>query len=263
MIRFCTLFSGSSGNSTYISGGDGGILIDAGVNCKTLVSKLRQINVEPDTIKALFITHEHGDHIAGIRVFAGRYGIPVYSTAGTLAQIEQRHASDERTRLTVLPEGGVDFTDMRVTSFHISHDVADPVGYRIDFGGKVIATATDTGCITPEEKAAFTGADLVLIESNHDLDMLKNGFYPYELKQRIRSKTGHLSNDDCAAFLPYLLENGTTRFVLGHLSRDNNTPYAAHSASMAALLGAGAKADVDFELTVAEPESTKTRCICL
>lgn len=263
MIRFRTLFSSSSGNSTYVSGGDGGILIDAGMNCKNIEIKLRQIGVEPRTIKALFITHEHTDHVCGVRVFAGRYGIPVYATAGTLEQMEKRRALDQRTRTFVMPKEGVELSDMRVTPFRISHDVAEPVGYRIDLGERVIATATDTGCITPEERAAFKGADLVLIESNHDLEMLKNGPYPYELKQRIRSQYGHLSNDDCAAFLPELLKNGTTRFVLGHLSKENNTPYKAFRTSMASLMDCGAKAEVDFELTVAEPESTKERCICL
>ncbi len=254
MARFATLFSGSSGNSTYLGSADEGILIDAGMNAKQLTLALDRIGVSPADLRGLFITHEHADHIKGVRVFASKYGIPVWATRGTLNYLEKTGNLDGVAQAQVLPPEGVQFDTMRVSCFRTSHDAAESVGYRVEFAdGRVAATATDTGVATPEVLQGVRGADAILLESNHDVRMLRCGPYPYYLQKRILSRLGHLSNADCAAVAVDLLERGTTRFVLGHLSRTNNTPEEARRVTLEALRNAGGEENSDFLLSVAAP----------
>lgn len=251
MARFCSLFSSSSGNCTYIGSSDGGILIDAGVSAKQISLGLDEIGVDESEINAIFVTHEHSDHIKGLRVFASKYNIPVYATAGTLSELEKAGVLNGKFSTSVI-EGEIECGGQLIKPFRTSHDVAESCGFSVTTGdGRQLCVATDTGIVTDEMREALTGSDLVLIESNHDIGMLRNGSYPYMLKRRILSDTGHLSNLACGEFVTELIKSGTTRFVLGHLSKENNIPALAYRTSKAALDCLGATENRDYILTVA------------
>ena len=261
MAKFLSLFSGSSGNSTYIGDGDSGILIDAGRTAKQLADALQAREIDPAGIGALFITHEHVDHGQGIRVFASKYNVPVYATEGTIKGLWQKGYVNEKTELHMM-EKEVQIGSLTVSSFTTSHDTYEPCGFTVRTGDERRATVcTDTGILTEESKKALEGSDLVLLESNHELNMLLNGPYPYPLKMRVSGAKGHLSNDDCARELVKLVESGTTRLFLGHLSRENNTPEIARQTAAAALQIAGMREGFDYTLGVCEPANTKKAVI--
>lgn len=257
MARFCSLFSSSSGNCTYIGSADGGILIDAGVSAKQIGLKLDCIGVDPFSIGAIFVTHEHSDHIKGLRVFASKYNIPVYASAGTIGELERLGVVNGRFQLNPIED--IIFTaGMKTERFRTSHDVAESCGYIITTSDdRKIAVATDTGIVTDEMRNALAGSDLVLLESNHDIGMLRNGEYPYLLKRRILSDRGHLSNIACSEFAVELVKSGTTRLVLGHLSRENNIPELAFQTSKSALDCAGAVEYRDYLLQVAGSDKSE------
>lgn len=251
MARFCSLFSSSSGNCTYIGSSGGGILIDAGVSAKQISLGLNGIGVDESEINAIFVTHEHSDHVKGLRVFASKYNIPVYATAGTLNELEKMGVLNGKFPTAVI-EGEIECGGQLIKPFATSHDVAESCGFSVTTGDeRQLSVATDTGIVTDEMRDVLTGSDLVLIESNHDIGMLRNGNYPYLLKRRILSDTGHLSNLACGDFVTELIKSGTTRFVLGHLSKENNIPSLAYQTSKAALDCLGATENRDYILTVA------------
>ena len=258
MSRFCSLYSGSSGNSVAIGCGGKYILIDAGQSAKKIKERLSQEDIDPADICAIFVTHEHSDHISGVRVLASSLKVPVYATEGTATYLENAgHARN--TDLRILPRDGVDLGEMGVTFFPTSHDAAESCGFSVRCcDGRTIALATDTGVITPDIHAALEGADLVYIESNHDESMLFAGRYPYPLKKRIASGKGHLSNDACAAELPLLARSGATRFVLGHLSAENNMPLLARQTAVCELGKYGLREGADYLLSVAAPDGLKS-----
>lgn len=263
MARFCTLCSSSSGNSSYIGTGNGGILIDAGTNAKQLTLALESISVSPETIHGIFITHEHTDHIGALRVFASRYHIPVYSTKGTLGAMDKSGHLKGDFSAEVINSDGVEINGMFVKSFRTSHDSAESCGYTVLLPDETkISVCTDTGIITQDIIDNVTGSDLILLESNHDKKMLNDGPYPYYLKQRILSKQGHLSNEACAEAACHFVNTGTTRLILGHLSRDNNTASAALAETSLALGKMGAVEGIDYMLSVA-PVGTGERVVIL
>lgn len=258
MAKILPLFSGSSGNSYYVSCSGSGILIDAGRSAKQLTNALESNGVDPGTIEAIFVTHEHTDHIAGLRVFANRYGLPVYMTRGTLDALIEKNYVDSKTRCYVMPSGGVDLSAMHVDSFPISHDCAEGCGFRVDMGSKSYALATDLGYVSEEVESALLGCEAVTIESNHDVNMLNMGPYPYVLKRRILSDKGHLSNVTCSKLLPKLVENGTKRFILAHLSKENNMPEIAYRESLNCLSENNMELMSDYTLDVAPVETDGT-----
>ncbi len=256
MARFCSLFSSSRGNCTYIGAPDAGILVDGGVSAQRIGDTLASLNVDVRSIRAIFITHEHTDHIAGLRVFASKHHIPVYATAGTIHALEDM---DVCGAFAVRPidAQGAEEAGMFIRPFSLSHDAAQPVGYTVGTAdGRRISVATDTGVVTEEILSSVSGSDLVLLESNHDVGMLQTGPYPYTVKRRILSDKGHLCNDVCAETAVRLLESGTTRFCLAHLSRDNNMPRLAYQTTYSEMQLAGATEGSDYLLRVAggEPE---------
>lgn len=252
MAEFCSLYSSSSGNCTYIGTSAGGILVDVGVSAKKTEEALKGIGVDPSSINGIFITHEHSDHINGVRVFASRHNIPIYATEGTLDGLSEAGVFKARVNAYIMPETGMECAGIFISSFKTSHDSNQSCGYSlVTPDGKRIAVATDTGIVTNETRQALMGCELVLLESNHDVNMLRMGPYPYFLKERILSSKGHLNNDDCAAFAKELVENGTTRLVLGHLSKENNMPSLAFQTTKNALEEMGAEIDKDYMLTVA------------
>lgn len=263
MAKFCPLFSSSSGNSVYIGSGESGVLIDAGVSAKKIHTALHSIGVNPETLNAIFITHEHSDHISGLRVFASKYHIKVYATEGTLKALEQLGTLRGDFNTEIINPDGNDAGALFVKAFKTSHDAVQSCGYTVDTpDGRKISVATDLGVMTDTVRNAISGSDLIMLESNHDVKMLENGPYPYPLKKRILGEKGHLSNDVCAEEAVKFVDSGTTRLILGHLSKKNNFPELAYQTTYSALSEAGAAEDTDYILKVAKPE-WKGRAIML
>ena len=249
-INICTLFSGSSGNCVYVSSENAKILIDAGKSAKAVCTALESIGVSIEDIDAIFITHEHSDHVSAIKVLTKKYGMPVHAVVGCARCVSA--LCDERCNCVIEhdPVYTVEIGDLTVSSFRTSHDSECAVGYKITTpDGRTFGVATDTGIVTKGTGNALTGCEAVILECNHDPEMLKNGPYPYYLKERIASRFGHLSNGDCARFAAYLAENGTTHFLLAHLSRENNTPDLALDTVRASV------PDEKIKINVASPDS--------
>lgn len=254
MARICPLFSGSSGNSTYIRDDNGaGFLIDAGVSFKRINEALTAAGGDFESLLGVAVTHEHSDHIAGLSVLLKRHKIPLYASKETLLTLERAGVIPEGTK-TIEVESTQAVGDMLLNRFATSHDCIGSSGYSITLkGGKKITVCTDLGVVTDNVRENLKGSACVLFESNHDIEMLRRGPYPPQLKLRILSDTGHLSNAACAEQLPFLLQNGATRIILGHLSRHNNLPTLARITATNALSLAGAKENEDYILTVAKP----------
>lgn len=259
MARYCPLFSGSEGNCTYIGSADGGILIDAGVSAKRIETALSDRGIDPRRITAVFVTHEHSDHVSGLKVLTKRYGMKVYATLGTMEALADDGRLNATTDCRVFtPENrAAAEAGLGVAAFSTPHDSRQSCGYRVHMpDGRRIAIATDIGHMTDTVRAAITGCDLIQIESNHDVDMLRGGAYPDFLKRRILAQTGHLANEACAAELFALAQNGASRFVLAHLSRENNRPELAFETARAALASHGLLQGADYVLRVAAPSDT-------
>ncbi len=257
MLKFCPLFSSSSGNSVYIGKNSEGILIDVGRSAKQTDLMLKNIGVDPNNITGILLTHEHTDHICGLSVFAAKHNIPVYGATGTLEALKRKGVLTGKHIDIAIDCDETELGNLCVKPFKTSHDCADGRGYIITDSDGVTkaAVATDTGFVSSEILSSITGCKLVYIESNHDIDMLKTGPYPFTLQKRILSNVGHLSNDACADTLRALVNKGSTHFVLAHLSKENNTPELAYQTSINALREMGALENRDFILKVAEPEN--------
>ena len=228
-MLFCPLYSGSSGNALFVQYGQTRLLIDAGKTGKCIFEALDRIGVDPKTLSGILVTHEHSDHTSGVGVLCRKLKIPVYATEGTWQGMEKKVGK-------IPPEFRVAFDktedfyvgQIGVTSFAIPHDANDPVGYRLWGGNVSISTATDLGHFTRIVHDHVAGSSLVLLESNHDPEMLRlNDHYSSYLKQRILGRHGHLSNDSCAEALVELVNTGVQNVILGHLSGENNTPELA------------------------------------
>ncbi len=252
MTKFLSLYSSSSGNSILISNDDTNILIDAGVSASKICAALEDAGVSPGEIDAIFVTHEHSDHISGIRVLSKKFGIPVFANNPTMDGI-LRNAPDIPAGCAhiITPSNVYDIRSMRVKSFVTPHDSASSVGYVIESDSKRYAVATDTGSITKAMLSNLAGCEAVIIEANHDVEMLRCGPYPYVLKKRILSDEGHLSNDKCAWLATQLAIWGTKRILLGHLSEQNNTPEKAFECVKKTLEKNGFKIGSDVILKVA------------
>ena len=233
--------SGSGGNSLLVSSADTNIFIDAGISMRRLVRAVADTGLTMEEIGGVLITHEHSDHISGLPMLCKHYGLPLYAPAGVAEAVGERYPQLEEFMHVIPTEESFQLENVRVTAFHTPHDAAESVGYRIECGNDVFALGTDMGMVTDEVLHGLIGADTVLIESNHDEQMLKNGPYPYPLKRRILSDHGHLSNEGCAELARVLADNGTEQIVLGHLSRKNNTPELAYRVNARALDGRGAR----------------------
>lgn len=222
-MRFSVLGSGSRGNSVYIESGRTAILIDNGFSGKEITARLKAIGKDPTDLDAIFVTHEHNDHIGGVGVLSRRCGLPVYATQGTFRGGEKKLGKLFKIRES---ENGstVEFQDLEIRSFAISHDTNDPVGYVVGNGHTRLGYCTDTGKVTLLMRQRLQGCNGLILEFNHDLKMLAEGPYPLPLQQRVRSSKGHLANGDAASFLRELQHDGLDYVVLAHLSETNNLP---------------------------------------
>ena len=236
------LYSGSDGNAALLTLGEHAVLIDAGRNCKALCAALCEAGVSPDAIDAVFLTHEHRDHTAALEVFLKHHPCPVHAAGRSADTLRARACGVLSDLLVAHPplfeECVGPFT---FSSFRAPHDSHECVGYRITFtdeeGVHTIGYATDLGNVTKAVEDGLLGCEAVVLECNHDEQMLLSGPYPYDLKRRIASNNGHLSNSDCAAFSTRLAQNGTKRLLLAHLSETNNLPDLALGEVRAALCG--------------------------
>jgi phosphoribosyl 1,2-cyclic phosphodiesterase len=250
MMEVCALFSGSSGNCIYIESGATAVLLDAGVSMKRIFAEIERIGKSIEKIKAVFVTHEHSDHINGLGPVARRLRVPVYATKKTWYAMYRALGKIEKDKIMPVEIGEtIEIDGLAVTAFGIPHDAVQPCGYTFCSGRKKITVATDMGEVCDEVLKIMCGSDGVLLESNHDINMLMQGSYPYYLKQRIRGKNGHLSNDDAAAAAAKLAAEGTKTILLGHLSGENNTSEIALTTSFEAIEKTGVR---DIRLEVIE-----------
>ena len=227
-VEFCTLVSGSSGNSTYVGTKHTRILIDAGVSGKKIEEGLAELKLTGHDIDGLFITHEHLDHIKGAGIFSRRFQVPIYATCDTwLAMEETLGKIAPSNRRYVYPGENCLINDICVKPFSIPHDAADPVGFNVFAEGKKVTLATDIGHITEELRENIAESEILLLEANHDVDMLQKGGYPWHLKKRILSDVGHLSNKTAGEFLSSVVDGKMKHVFLGHLSQENNEPHLA------------------------------------
>lgn len=223
----CSIGSGSKGNCIYLKGGNTSLLLDAGLSAKATEEGLKALGTSLSEIDAILVTHEHSDHVKGLNVIAKKYGIPVHIPAPCAARL---HAEEELKK-ALLPHPPVFETvigEVAVSSFPAPHDSVCCVGYRLTCGGHTLTAATDVGSLDTDLVSRFLGSEAIIVEANHDVSLLRaNPAYPPELKERILSPCGHLSNDLCARFVAFLAEHGTKYVMLAHLSPDNNTPELA------------------------------------
>ena len=229
------------------------LLVDMGKGVRVTTGALREAGLEAADCGGTLITHEHSDHVKGVGVLSRRLSLPVYATEGTWQGMDGA-AGELAPQNRIVIRAGESFflNDLEIAPFSIPHDAADPVGYRIFARDHSVAVATDLGYFSQDVRDAVTGADLVLLESNHGPDLLRqNPHYPQRLKTRILGKKGHLSNQSGAEAAVHLAKNGTRHLLLGHLSSENNTPDLAYRTAHAALTDAGARVGCDVTLHVA------------
>ena len=251
VLTYTTLASGSSGNCALVSCGGTRLLLDAGISARRITTALKGLGVDPASLSGVLVTHEHSDHVSGLATLTKQLGLPVYATAPTLRQLCCRIPFLEGLCRDFAPGDGFPVGELWVASFPTSHDAACSVGYTLTGDGCKVASATDLGRLTPEVLNAVRGCDLLVCESNHDVDWVRSGPYPYYLKERILGDRGHLSNEMGAELAALAAESGARAVVLAHLSSENNTPARARDVAACRLSAAGVDPERDLSLTVA------------
>ncbi len=251
-LRFSPLFSGSSGNAIYVGSDDAQILVDAGMSGARVDQELRAVGVNPAQLTAILVTHEHSDHVKGIGILSRKYDLPVFATEGTWAGMRDRVGPIASKNCRIF-EPGQDFFlgSIDVTPFATPHDAGQSVGYTFELFGAKLAIATDLGCVRDSWLKYVMGSDAVILESNYDPDMLRAGPYPYDLKKRIQSRHGHLSNDDAGSVAVELVRGGARQIILGHLSKENNFPELAMRSCELYFHMAGLEPQRDAQISVA------------
>lgn len=230
-MRLCSIASGSSGNCIYVGSDTTHILVDVGISGKRTKEGLENIGVKAEELDGIFITHEHTDHISGLGVLARRYGIPIYGTKGTLEAIRCTSSVgqiEETLFQEIEADTKIRVKDLMLNPMKISHDAAEPVAYRICHGKQKLGIITDLGCYNDYTVECLRGMNALLLEANHDVNMLQVGPYPYYLKKRILGERGHLSNELSGQLLSKILNDNMQTIILGHLSKENNMPELAY-----------------------------------
>ena len=258
-MRLCSIASGSSGNCIYVGSNKTNLLIDTGISGKKVEFGLNSLDLTTKDLDGIFVTHEHSDHIKGLGVIARKCVVPIYATPGTIKAME------ESGSLGKLPEGifheiqgdkEYQIGDLTVHPFHISHDAAEPVGYRVNQGEHSVGIATDMGVYDEYIVDNLKGLDALLLEANHDVNMLQVGSYPYYLKRRILGERGHLSNETAGKLLCRLLHDGMKDILLGHLSKENNYEALAYETVCSEVtMGDNPYKAKDFRIAVAHRDS--------
>lgn len=258
-MRFCSIASGSSGNCIYVGSDDTHLLVDIGISGKRAECGLNELELSGKDISGVLITHEHADHIQGLGVFARKHHVPIYATRGTIDAIRMTNSIgkvDDSLFQVVCEDDIFTIGDLKINPMHISHDAAEPVGYRISNGNRKVAICTDLGTYTDYTVDALQGMDALLLEANHDVNMLQVGPYPYYLKQRILSDHGHLSNENSGKLLCRILHDNLKTVLLGHLSKENNLPELAfESVRMEIAMDACLYRPGDFDIRVAKRDA--------
>ena len=255
-MELCSIASGSSGNCICVGTQASHLLVDAGISGKRIETGLNSVGLKTSEMKAILITHEHIDHIGGLGVLTRKCGAPVYATRGTIKGIFNTASLgkiEEERFLEIEENQCISLGDIQVDSMKISHDAAQPVAYRFFGHDKKIAVATDLGMITEENEEKLKGMDALLLEANHDVNMLQVGPYPYYLKQRILGNRGHLSNENAGKLLSRIVHDNLKHIFLGHLSRENNMPALAYEAvRLEITMGENPYKASDFPIDIAK-----------
>ena len=233
-MRFASLGSGSEGNGLVVEAGGSRLLIDCGFGVRDTAARLARLGIEPASLSAIMVTHEHADHVGGVPAFAARHGIPVWLTFGTLDVVGERFARTERV-YGFDSHDAFAIGDLQIWPFPVPHDAREPVQFVVGDGQYRLGVLTDLGVSTPHVEASLSGCDALVLECNHDAAMLADGDYPYPLKQRIAGRLGHLDNEAAAALLASLDTSRLRHVVAAHLSQQNNTPERARAALARAL----------------------------
>ena len=263
-MRFEAIASGSSGNCTYLGSETTHLLVDCGISRKRTLEALKELGLTARDLSGILITHEHSDHISGLAMLAGAGDFPVYATRATIRCILDSPAGrgiDPGRFVEVRADAPFITGDLRVSPMHISHDAADPVGYRVWYGNKKISICTDLGSYDAYTADCLKDSDVLMLEANHDIRMLEAGPYPYRLKQRILGERGHLSNMASGQLLSEIIHPGIQQIFLGHLSKENNLPELAYETVRVELMMRSERADVsDLPISVAK-RSEPSGCI--
>lgn len=240
-MQMHTLASGSSGNCELISYGESHVLVDAGISCRKITTRLGQLGLTLGELKGILVTHTHADHIGGLNVLLKRSPIPVYASPEAGRDLLRRVPNLLPGELLrpLYPGEPVALGEITVQAFATPHDAPGSVGYLFSAGGKRAAVVTDLGYLAPTVSDALHQVDMALVEANHDVDWLRTGPYPYYLQERVLGRYGHLSNEACGELSVQLAQSGTSLLVLAHLSRENNTPQRARETVSAMLRAAG------------------------
>lgn len=231
------LASGSKGNATFLRVGNTNILVDAGISTRRIKNSLNEVGINIQDLHGILITHEHRDHIAGLPTLMKKYNIPVYARPAAWNAMYCRQLLPDECCCALADD--LTINEIKIKPFSISHDAADPVGFNLYHENIKVSVATDLGFVTDNVKAAIELADVLVLEANHDIDMLRQGAYPWYLKRRIMSNRGHLSNTDAGWTLARLPRKEHTQVFLAHLSQENNTPELARKTVMEILEGEG------------------------
>lgn len=237
MFKFCSLYSGSSGNSLFIQTDNTKILIDAGESAKKITDALSSIDVNPNDLDAILVTHEHSDHIKGLGTLSKKYNIPVYANQKTWEAMPEQNAKiSENNKKYFKPSENFEIGDLKIHPFKIPHDAANPCGFNFFHENKKMSVATDIGHMTSDIIHTLEDSSFLLLESNYDPNVLKCSRYPYLLKERIAGPNGHLPNGEAGKTISYLLNSGLKQVMLGHLSKENNFPELAYKTVMDELI---------------------------
>lgn len=236
MFKFCSLFSGSTGNCSLIQSDNSKILVDAGESAKKISESLEKLDISPYEINGILITHEHSDHIKGIGTLSKKYNIPVYANVETWNAMPSQESKIDKENKKVFSFKEFCIGDFLINPFSIPHDAANPCGFNIFYKDKKISIATDIGHIDNNIISCLSKSNFLLLEANYEPEILRCSSYPYSLKQRISGPNGHLSNNEAGKTISYLLNSGVNNVMLGHLSKENNFPELAYKTVVAQLI---------------------------
>ena len=262
MLKFYSLYSGSSGNSLLVKTENTNILVDAGVSSKKIETALTNLEIDPSSLDGILITHEHSDHVQGLGTFSKKFGIPVFVNQKTLdAMPKQKEKISEKNINFFKIEEKFEINDLKIKPFAIPHDAANPCGFSIVKDNKKISIATDIGHMTNGILKNLEGSEFILLESNYDPEVLMYSHYPYILKTRIAGPTGHLSNEAAGKTISCLLKSGLQQVMLGHLSKESNFPELAYKTVVEELISSNYNAN-SLRLSIASRDATSKEVLC-